>query len=396
MIHLNSEQVKVFPCSYRGYKEGTERIPFDAESRMLTEHNFLHSGNIINLFGNNDDAAANTFIIKAEYNNIEILGEITSTTIDLECVLDGYYFKINALPVSLDAEPISTNCYIGIALRPITIISGTEQTSQTTNVIAAINIDQGTALISGNTQDLYLDYEDNTGATPVYKFAGLVFANAAEKVANSSLVWLKVMNIVEDPDTHNYIRYININDMMNKVKINEAQGEIVMTNKPQTIVSAKTFTSTAPLTIHTEQVLNSNITNATVTNANVTNATITNANITTATITNANVATATVTGSFEVKNGTNNILKADSLGVTIPNATIGTATITTATITNLNAIDNVILASGKKVTRNNKEVTVPDYASKNDGCVLVLKTVNNEKVMDWVDAWDGGYSYASQ
>ena len=67
---IESENVKVFPCSYRGF-DGSGNI-FDPESRGFTEYNFA------NIYGK-------------QTKLISWSGEL------LKCVIDGYYFEINGI-----------------------------------------------------------------------------------------------------------------------------------------------------------------------------------------------------------------------------------------------------------------------------------------------------------
>jgi hypothetical protein len=76
MAYFRSEDIKVFPCAYRGYrKSGAEAL--DPSARSFTEYNFS------NIYSN---ISANKPSYVISYN----------TTNDiLKCTIGGYYFEIS-------------------------------------------------------------------------------------------------------------------------------------------------------------------------------------------------------------------------------------------------------------------------------------------------------------
>lgn len=129
---IESEYVKVFPCSYRGFKKdenGNQSI-FDPEASGFTEYNFA------NIYGK-------------QTKLISWSGGF------LKCIIDGYYFEISGIaPANLW---IDNNLYkFAIVLKPIGIVGSYE-----TKVLDSIN---------GDNKN-YLDTkigDDNT-----YYFTGL-------------------------------------------------------------------------------------------------------------------------------------------------------------------------------------------------------------------------------
>lgn len=348
--YFKSEQVKVFPCSYRGYTGATsEQVPYDAEARMLTEHNFLHAGSNLDLYGVN--GIDNTYVIKTTINNNVLLS--------VTCVIAGYYFELTNLNISFrpgdyhDPDNIDPDAdYLYLAVSPtkeITIANG-----QTTKVLSQIENNN-----DNSQSDLHLDVNVSTDPnTTDYRFKGLALTNTN---TDTGLIYLKLFNKKVTSNPYTCLREINTAVLMNTTKINQAEGDIVMTHKDQTINSNKTFTENIIINgnglgsqgANTNKVdinVDTEITKAIIDNAEIATSTITNLNVTsTATIANTSVATATIT-----------------------NASIATATITDASIANI--INDPILAQTKEIKRTMKkvndsnnndyiarEVVVPDY-----------------------------------
>lgn len=105
--YFYSNNVKVFPCSFRGrYTVSNKQMAFDPESRLNTEYNFTHLPGI----GNN----LTSYILS--YN---------STTEELKCVIGGYYFEISDFSLSdLKVGNKVKNLYV--KFREVTIQDGVD------------------------------------------------------------------------------------------------------------------------------------------------------------------------------------------------------------------------------------------------------------------------------
>ena len=76
---IESENVKVFPCSYRGFND--DRNIFDPEASGFTEYNFA------NIYGKQTKLISWT-------DNL------------LKCIIDGYYFEIKNIHFCIDTGVI--------------------------------------------------------------------------------------------------------------------------------------------------------------------------------------------------------------------------------------------------------------------------------------------------
>ena len=135
---LESKNVKVFPCAYRGYYNATpsSQIVFDPEARSNTEYNFA---NIYSKTSSKDSYV------------ISFTGSI------LKCVIGGYYFELSAIDPA-DFLDGSIERALIIRLQDITLTTGGDDGTRITK-----------ALQSYNDADNYLD--TLSGAS--YLFTGL-------------------------------------------------------------------------------------------------------------------------------------------------------------------------------------------------------------------------------
>lgn len=114
MKYFKSKDVKVFPCSYRGYydiKDGENTIVdgrvFDPEARIPSEYNLISLAS--------KDGVHNSFVISNE-NNL------------LKLVLGGYYFEIDLTDSEYNNEDLR---YFGIATQDTTLQQGDEEIEST-------------------------------------------------------------------------------------------------------------------------------------------------------------------------------------------------------------------------------------------------------------------------
>lgn len=127
MKYFNSDQVKVYPCAYRGTKEDSQLAAakiYDPDSRLNTEYNITKSGSC-GLKGN-ENRSENSYIISGP-ENANVAGK-------LEFVICGYHFDIDYLADDMiDAGGILGNLCINIGrdskvLLPVTATDDTPAT----------------------------------------------------------------------------------------------------------------------------------------------------------------------------------------------------------------------------------------------------------------------------
>ena len=81
-LYIESQNIRVFPCAYRGYYNKTEQsLVFDPEARATTEANFT---NTFHKLSNNKESYVIAWIPNSNADG-------TGT---LKCVIGGYYFEI--------------------------------------------------------------------------------------------------------------------------------------------------------------------------------------------------------------------------------------------------------------------------------------------------------------
>lgn len=152
MPYFKSEKVKVFPCSYRGYKENqanqNNEDMIDPESRMITESNYANATgfNFYNMNATTDRGLGDSYILNY-INHI------------LKVVINGYYFEIDLT----DYQPINWQ-YLYINVGQITIAENMYTTVlKTVDQDSTLNLDQEVTIDS--TAELFfkgLLYSDTT------------------------------------------------------------------------------------------------------------------------------------------------------------------------------------------------------------------------------------------
>ena len=132
-IYLYSKKVKVFPCSYRGYFDGTALTVLNPEARLNTEFNFRHAGGTI---GNTSNTSS--YIISWENTNASKC---------LRCVIGGYYFEL--LDITPEDFVTAGLTSLNICTRQINL--GADDTTQ------VLNTWSDPEASSSVQNDLYLD-----------------------------------------------------------------------------------------------------------------------------------------------------------------------------------------------------------------------------------------------
>lgn len=163
--YVQSRDIKVFPCSYRGYtKTGdSESIVFDPEARSTTESNFT----------NTFQKLSNT---KQSY---VVSWDDTAGAEVLKCVIGGYYFEIYDHTVSdfflpnLDlSKNNSKSSYLCINATDAEVATNTTQDRERKTKILTT--------FTGSENDNYLDIKIGSAATDPYVFTGLIIDNSSQ------------------------------------------------------------------------------------------------------------------------------------------------------------------------------------------------------------------------
>lgn len=162
--YFNSNNIKVFPCSYRGYN-GIGPKGFNAESKLHTEFNLTRGINSS----------------WPEYNSYLISKEIANNP--FKFVIAGYYFEIEGLTTAVATfTEDNKTLYFGIRLRDLHF-----NTNVNTDKTTVLTRFETATEASGNVaSEDYLDEEngaDEEGNT-IYEFRGLVLTD--ESISNDA------------------------------------------------------------------------------------------------------------------------------------------------------------------------------------------------------------------
>lgn len=160
--YFESKDVRVFPCSYRGYKEGdTNLIVFDPEARMNTEYNYINSASTGNI---------DSYILSWSEDGI------------LKCVIHGYYFEITTGSDLTDIKP----AYLNIALASITLGTSSADSDRQTEILTSQYSTPSDNGANTALDDMYLDkkYKKLDG-TDTYIFSGLTIMEEASTAVNN-------------------------------------------------------------------------------------------------------------------------------------------------------------------------------------------------------------------
>ena len=147
--YIESQNIRVFPCAYRGYYNADETLVFDPEARATTEANFT------NTFHKLSDNKESYVIAWAQDSATDIDGTGT-----LKCVIGGYYFEIYNHRMSnffyLDPKDASK-------LKPYYLCIKTESISLGTSEPDSTNARTTEVLSSFAESTNYLDVKDFMG-----------------------------------------------------------------------------------------------------------------------------------------------------------------------------------------------------------------------------------------
>ena len=155
MAYFKSEDVKVFPCAYRGYRESSAEA-LDPSARSFTEYNFS------NIYSN---ISANKPSYVISYNTTDDI---------LKCIIGGYYFEISN---------VSTYSFKWLGIQ----LSQVNNTADNNDSKSVVLVPVGTGDINVN----YLDSEE-TG-----EFLGVRYSNEETNCSYSLQVFDADGNIYE-------------------------------------------------------------------------------------------------------------------------------------------------------------------------------------------------------
>lgn len=155
--YIESQNIKVFPCAYRGYYSTvgtTETYVFDPEARATTESNFTNTFHKIS-------TNKKSYVISWD-DNQKIL----------KFVIDGYYFEIYDHEISeffyLDNDEWRSYNFC-IKTNEETLAASDKDRERTTQILSSF----------ANT-DAYLDIKNGTNESATYVFTGLVLKTNSE------------------------------------------------------------------------------------------------------------------------------------------------------------------------------------------------------------------------
>jgi hypothetical protein len=128
---INSANIKVFPCAYRGYKNGNS---IDPEAKSNTEYNYT------NLFG------------KLGKNKVSYVIEYPTGDSPLKCVIGGYYFEITGVTVdNLKGK------YLAICTEAIDLpVNDASRQTKVLSPIVTLNANYLDTTIAGSTEYYFI------------------------------------------------------------------------------------------------------------------------------------------------------------------------------------------------------------------------------------------------
>ena len=189
--YVESKNIKVFPCSYRGQYGDQNQKVFDPEARLNTEYNFINSGSL--------STAHKSYIVNWD-NDI------------LKCVVGGYYFEIaNCKPEDFLVDNTVLNLYIKLATIPLTE-SGTDDPDRKTYILSSVE----------EPADHYLDIDDGSGNII---FLGLIIVDNLS-INDGSLSVIKKTDSGAIKDTSKYLPVIYSGTGHNSIVMGDASGAI--------------------------------------------------------------------------------------------------------------------------------------------------------------------------
>lgn len=171
--YIQSKDIKVFPCAYRGYYNETvnpvDTLVFDPEARSTTEANFT-----------------NTFHKLSSKKDSYVIEWIPGTK-TLKCVIGGYYFEIYNHDINdffyLTTDNKHAPYYLNIKAEQETLASATENVER----------DRTTTILSSFAESVnYLDSKQVNGSETKYYFTGLAITTEAHEDATAYLQPFKV------------------------------------------------------------------------------------------------------------------------------------------------------------------------------------------------------------
>lgn len=196
---FESKDVKVFPCAYRGYKdtENNNRVVgFDIEAQMTSEYT------LTNLYG------------KLSENKQSYIISYGSNV--LECVIGGYYFKIDI--DSIDENTLKQNKYLGIKLKTIDIEDQQQHgdSNRTSKILESFIADT----------DYYLDPQITVASGEKNIFAGLCAVDGS----TTSILTVGFTHYIKVFDDNNNINW-DEKTILNSIDTGSGKYSIRMMNE---------------------------------------------------------------------------------------------------------------------------------------------------------------------
>ena len=187
-LYIESNNIKVFPCTYRGYYNSSTTpvtaLVFDPEARATTEANFTST---FHRLSDNKKSYAVAWVPGTDPNY--------PNAGTLKCVIGGYYFEIYNHTIdqffyTADGEP--TPYYLCIKTDQITLGTSGSDAARATTVLSSF----------ANTTN-YLDVKDGND----YAFTGLLISTTADgdgDITASLAPFMAVPNGVEGAEDYAY------------------------------------------------------------------------------------------------------------------------------------------------------------------------------------------------
>jgi len=355
-MFLESERIKAYPTTYRPSAAN------DVNAGLMTERNLTYLKKLSSY------TKCNSYFDCNEYTQNE------KNYYSFDLTLAGYHFIFTLN--SDDLEEFNDNVYAYINLYTDANVENENTNTLLPNGSETINI---------------LDVEDEE--EKLY-FKGLTFTDSIQgiiasadilllhknnniwKVANNRQVKLKADEIANNVVSESVTTIKNITEQFDTDNIDVAStatiNDALITNNA-TIVQAYVQTIGANSTLSYTEGRVENIYAQTINSNDV------KVN-TTATITQAYVQTIGTSSTVSYTSGA------------VENIYTKTLTVyTTATLPQVKA-DDIILVNDLIKPDDNKSRIVPTYSNITDWSVLAVKTVDGNKIIDWVEAYDGSYN----
>ena len=186
--YIESQDIRVFPCAYRGYYTDDKTLVFDPEARATTEANFT------NTFHKLSDNKESYVIAWVPDSATDINGTGT-----LKCVIGGYYFEIYNHRMSNFFYPDPKDAS---KLKPYYLCIKTESISLGTSEPDSTNARTTEVLSSFAESTNYLDVKDDT--QDKYAFTGLLVSKTADANGSATASLAPFIAILNNTGSYDY------------------------------------------------------------------------------------------------------------------------------------------------------------------------------------------------